>query len=106
MNEERFEALVTAVERLRDQVQRLVADAESEKDTRARANSEIAKLIRELQDEIMHILYGPDRKSGIVVDVDRLNNKMETITKISWLLIGGVVTMAFFMIREALMVSN
>lgn len=84
----------------------MVSDAESEKDTRARVNAEILKLIKDQRDEFMNVLYGHDRKSGIVVDVDRLNNNMSTVQKVSWLLIGAVITIATFLVRDAITTSN
>lgn len=79
------------------QMGRLVSDAESEKETRARINKSIAEDIKRVETELKDLLYGNDRKSGIVVELDRLNqeNMIRQRTKQQlfalWIMVGSLV---------------
>lgn len=82
---------------LKIQMNRLVADAESEKDTRSRTNVRIYQDIGKVESELKNLLYGSDRKSGIVVELDRLNqesverkNTKKNIFAL-WIAIGGII---------------
>lgn len=79
------------------QMQRLVSDAESEKETRARINKAIAADIKRIENDIKELLYGNDRKTGIVVELDRLNQESMQRQRTKqqlfalWIAVGGLV---------------
>lgn len=80
MNEtERINQAFLDIEKLKLQIARLVSDTESEKDTRRRTTESLMKVIQKIENDFKDILYGTDRISGMVVELDRL--KQESIER-------------------------
>lgn len=64
--------ILVQLEEIKSQVLRFESHLDSEKGTRRRINSLILKKIEKVQEDVNSILYGEDKKSGIIVDIDRL----------------------------------
>lgn len=82
-NEEKIQQILADIAELKHRAGRLESDAKSEKDTRAQRNSDFDKLIVKIENDFKDVLYGHDRRSGMIVDMDRLNQ----IKKLVWGLI-------------------
>ena len=64
--------ILSQLEDIKSQLKRFESEIDSEKGTRRRINSLIIKKIEKVQEDVNNILYGEDKKSGIIVDIDRL----------------------------------
>lgn len=84
------------------QVHRLQADQESEKGTAIRRGERIARQIGSLDKKFDDMFYGEDRKSGIVVDLDRLKQFVKSADKFKWIVIGSIVTSLALLFKEAI----
>lgn len=95
--QEKISGIFNELNSLKLQMNRIIADAESEKGTRARTNDRIYKDIEKLEVELKDLLYGEDRKTGIVVELDRLNQESleRKLTKKNifalWIAVGGII---------------
>lgn len=65
------------IESIKLQIARLVSDNESEKGTRQRLTVDLVDRIESVEKELKDILYGSDRKSGIIVQLDRLQTESD-----------------------------
>ncbi len=74
-DKEKIQETFSQLEQLKYQVLRLVSDAESEKDSRKRSTDHIIDMIRNVETDFKDVLYGKDRMSGIVVELDRLKQE-------------------------------
>jgi len=102
MDQNDINKIFNEIESIKFQLHRLVADAESEKGTRARTNDRIYKEIESVENELKNLLYGTDRKSGIIVELDRLNQESMERKKTKqniimlWITIGGILLKMLF----------
>lgn len=75
--QEKINGILHDILSLKLQMERLMADAESEKETRARTSKRIYIDIEKVENEFKNLVYGADRKSGIIVELDRLKQESE-----------------------------
>lgn len=82
--DEKIQQLFIDYAELKMQVGILVSRAESERDTQKRANdrhsdkaNDLIELVEKTENAIMDILYGKDRISGMIVELDRLKQESE-----------------------------
>lgn len=95
-NEEKIQQIFADITELKHRVARLESDAESEKRTRAQRNSDFDRLILKIENDFKDVLYGEDRRSGMIVELDRLNQ----IKKLVWGLIAVVTPVALKVIID------
>lgn len=74
-NHEDVKNILLQIEKLKFQAERLVSNAESEKETVKRMHEYILLQVKKVEDELKDILYGKDRQSGIIVELDRLKQE-------------------------------
>lgn len=88
--EEKIEQIFTDIQDLKYRAGRLESDTESEKRTRSQRNVDFDKLIVKIESDFKDVLYGVDRRSGIIIELDRLNQ----IRKLVWGIIILIVPLA------------
>lgn len=88
--DERILQILADIAELKYRAGRLESDAISEKDTRADRNATFDTLILKIENDFKDVLYGENRRSGMVVELDRLNQ----IKKLVWGLIVVVTPVA------------
>lgn len=87
--EEKIQQIFADITELKHRTARLESDTESEKRTRAQRNNDFDRLIVKIENDFKDVLYGRDRRSGMIVEVDRLNQ----IKKLVWSMIVLMVPM-------------
>lgn len=87
--EEKLDYLLSKVDKMELQVGRIASDAESEKHNRRRAT-----------DDITDILYGKDKISGMVVELDRLKQNGIRAEKHWNYIIGLIISVVVLIIKE------
>lgn len=76
-NHEDVKNILLQIERLKLQAERLVSNAESEKETVKRMHEFILAQVKKVEDELKDVLYGRDRRTGMIVELDRLKQESE-----------------------------
>lgn len=99
---EKIVKLFGDIESIKLQLARLVSDAESEKDTRARTTDFVIDQVRKVEKDLREILYGDDGRGGMVVQLDRLQQELnerkshkKNIIAI-WISIGAIILKEIF----------
>lgn len=98
--DEKIQQIFSDIQELRSHVGRLESDARSEKDTRAARNTAIDKLILKVESDVKDVLYGTDRRSGVVVEVDRLIQIKKLVWGLIILMLPIAVTVIFGWFRK------
>jgi hypothetical protein len=88
--EEKIEQIFQDIHDLKYRASRLESDTESEKRTRAQRNADFDKLLLKIESDFKDVLYGRDRRSGIIIEIDRLNQ----VKRLVWGLIVVVTPVA------------
>lgn len=89
-----------AIERLQQQIGRLISNVESEKGTISRTRAELREEISMLEQKINDILFKPD--TGLLIQLDRLIQESERRKKLQaqvvalWVTVAGIILEQIF----------
>lgn len=88
------------LENLKFGVGRLESNAESEKGTVKRMHEYILNEVKKVEDELKDVLYGKDRRTGIIVELDRLKQESEERKKTKQNIFGLWAAVGILLIKE------
>lgn len=99
---EDIEKIFLQLENLKFGVGRLESNAESEKGTVKRMHEYILSEIKKVEDELRDVLYGKDRRSGIIVELDRLKQESEERKQTKKNIFGLWTAVGILLIKEVI----
>lgn len=89
------------LEGMKHQIDRLVSNAESEKETSRRMNNLLMEKIDKVDSGFKDVFYGVDRKSGLIVEVYGLLQGVRNVNR-NWKIIIGLCVAVLVLILDKL----
>ncbi len=89
---EKITKIATDLQWCRDNINRLLSNAESERDVRRDVHIEINKKIDKVENDLRGTLFG-NGKLGLIIEIDRLKQFKKAFYAVSGIVVGIVIKM-------------